>query len=245
MTLADLITTFQKESGRLDITTDSTPNVYHYLNAGIRWLDSHFPTPKTAAWYKKDIAAGDYKLKFQYCRAVREVWLTDSADGDVPLERKSLGWMMEEYKDILTDIDQAQPSYWCTIPIGLSPEQQALTSSNYTNEFTYRSFPITFSDEAAHYGYQGIWFMAPADETYTISVLADFFTIELSGSVTANYWTTVYPEAVKLAALMMVEMGYRNYSGQTALEQGIRSIVFGVQADQVTEEMSGDAVMEG
>lgn len=102
MTLLELRKLFVERTGRYDLVTDYAGGDYSdngadmFINAGLRWIDWKATTQRAHAWYRADIGTRDFKLYFGRARSIKEVWLVDE-DGRTPLERKSLGWLRENY----------------------------------------------------------------------------------------------------------------------------------------------------
>jgi len=211
------------------------------INAGQRYLDSLQDSPKSSAWLKKDIAAGDITLTFQNTRAIEEVWLAN-ADGRVMLAKKSLKWLREIYDKAAADETRGQPRYFAPLVMGLAPEQADLTEDNYDDDYTYDTDGIMFG---SHFAYSGILFMPPADGIYTISVKAKWFSKELSEDTDETFWTVRYPEVLIQATYMALEEFHRNTEGVRDWMRVIASRVSGIDRNLADEESAGITQIEG
>lgn len=226
MTLLQVRSMFRDVTGRYDLVdsngADIPPilNGTFFINAGCRFLDGRQDNPKSALWYKKDIAAGDHKVEFTYARSILEVWVQDG-DGRALLEASDLKALRNDYPEAVANLTQGVPKYWAPAILGLAPSQSALiknpnSGTLYTTQFTYDWEDIIFADElnqATHWGYSGVILMPPSDGVYTISVLGEFYTDFLSADGDRNYWTERRPELLVKAAAMQLEAFYRNSAG--------------------------------
>lgn len=85
--------------------------------------------------------------------------------------------------------------------------------------------------------WDGLLFMPPANQAYTMTVFAHFFTV-LSSDLDTSYYSEQYPEACMLAANMAVEMFYRNQTGVREIFESLKIILDGVDKDLVLSEMA-------
>ena len=89
MPLSDIRTRFILASGRKDFES-STASADAFINAGMRYLDSRLNTQKSLLRFQKDIAASDFTLNLKYCRAIKEVWVTNATSGRSIVEKRTL-----------------------------------------------------------------------------------------------------------------------------------------------------------
>lgn len=244
MELLDIRTKFIEISGRFDLVVDTTDyaddGADFFIKAGQRYLDSKVNTHKSLARFQKDLTSGDYKLVFKHSRSIREVYASN-ADGKYELEKKTLTWLRNEYAEDFSEIDGNSPLYYAPAILGLSPEQDDLSDSTYTDEFTYDEEGIKFGD---HYSYNGIIILPPVDETFTITVFGDFFSKPLTSDTDKNYWSVNYPDLLIYAAMYSLEKFYRNTEGMKDMMLAINDIMEGIDHDIVAQESSGINIME-
>lgn len=233
-TLKEIRTKFVDLSGRTDLVVDTTDYVDNganfYIQAGQRWLDITQESVKGIGRLQKDLAIADYNLDFLNARTIIKVQAIDSAGAITTLTPRTFEYMRENYADDPANITQGLPTDWAPNIIGLAPQQQALTSANFTTEFTYDSHAIMFSDEAAHYGYQGITFRPPADEVYTLTVFGHFFSV-LASDTDESYWSVKWPEILIMAANLSVEVFHRNTQGVNDWLGAIDRWLLGIDKD--------------
>lgn len=237
MPASSLVSRFKEMTGRYDL---SDSDVYFFLDKGQRILDRKVNAPVGFAWHKEDVSSGAGFLTFRNCRAVKEVWVYD-ADGRSQLERKSLGWIMEQ-----TDVDNGRPAYYAPAVIRLEPSQYSLTSSNYTNEFTYGSDGILFSDQAAEgvAVYNGVVWLPKTDGAYTVEVLGLFMSNPIVDGTEKTFWTEEEPHLLVLAAAYVLETFYRNEAGASAIMSQLNEMIMLIDKDNVEQEIAGITQME-
>jgi len=118
MTYKEIRTQFIKMTGRFDLVADVTDYVDNganfFIQAGLRYLDRRMSHSKTVARYQKDIYAGEIVIPMQYCRVIREVWLSN-ADGKSRLTNKTNTWLRNEYGEDVFTLGDALTSGTLTI----------------------------------------------------------------------------------------------------------------------------------
>jgi len=241
MTLTEIRSWFITSTGRTDLVNDdgSDNGADDYINAGSKLLDEMVGGIKENSRIIKAISADAYHLDFPDCRSVKSVWVAD-ANGRHKLDRKDLSDIRELYADPESDIDTGRPLYWDYALIGLAPNQADEELTDFTSLYDY--FTIMFGN---HFNYTGIYFMPPADGTYTMNIYGKFFQKELSSDTDVNYWTVVYPKYLVDASTYCLEITYRNMAGATAEYVNLKRLAKGVDDTMVEREMSGITEMEG
>ena len=246
LTLIQLREKIARQNGRYDlVNVDWTDNgLDYYINAGSRFLDSYRLTPKSYKWLKKDIAVGDYFITTRRLLALKEVWMRD-VSATWQLTKKSLGYMKEQYAGDISGIANGRPTYFSRVVTGLAPEQKALTSANYTAEFTYGAEGIIFSDQdEGHYKHAGILWMPPTSGIYTIEILGQYMSDPLSLEADKNFWTVQFPDVLLEATNMIIEQTYRNSAGVKDRMRAIDNYLMGLDHNLVEEEVSGRNQMD-
>ena len=244
MSLLSVREQFAELSGRHDLVTDFAAGTYtnnagnigadFFLDSGQRYLDRRAGDLKRYAWYKVDVAVGDYKKNFRYCNAIEEVWMADS-DGDKwKLEKRDLDYIRSIYSGAYGDQSQGAPLYYAPLTVNLGPDQIALKTTDYTDEFTYDYEELLLADTAEHFLYKGVLWMPPIDEVATLSVKGRFASPPLTGTV-STYWTEVHPDILLLAGLWSLERFYRN-------TQGVND--YKIQIDEALSDLDKDGVEE-
>lgn len=238
MNLLQIRTKWVDTNGRTDLvvdTTDYTDNgANFFIQAGQRLLDSLLPFPGSKGRYVKDIAADDYKLMMKYIRAIDSVWIKASGEDRVELDRKSYSWLLEEYGDSISDMDSGEPTYYAPIIHTISPEQKDLTDATYSTEFTHDYEDILFG--STRYQKRGIAFRPKADQAYTMTVFAHFFSL-MSSDADISWHSEQYPELLVLASNWALEAFYKNRTGMQDWMEAIQQFLRGIDHDSVREEM--------
>jgi len=246
MNLGKIRTQVVKETGRFDLVssvasepyTDNGLNVY--INEGQRLLDNLQDNEQSHRWFKKDISAGQVFQTLIGVKAVEEVWIMNATDRR-QLVKKALGWLKEYYDKSAANESQGTPVYWAKAAVLLSPEQGALTSSDYTSAFTYGADDLVFDDIATNDKFKrtGILWMPPADGTYTLMVLGNFFSEELSADTDESYWSVMYSRALVAATCWVLESIHRNREGMADYMNTIRTITDGIDKNLVDFDQAG------
>lgn len=239
--LSEIRKLIAKQNGRYDlVNADWTDNgLDYYINAGSRFLDSYRLSPKSFKWYKKDITSGDYFVALERLLALKEVWMRSSSATWI-LEKISLGQLKSEYPGQISNLSNGTPRYFCRVVTGLAPEQKALTSLDYSAQFTHGFEDIIFSDQdGGHYKHSGIMWMPPTDGDYTLEVLGQFMSDPLVAETDRNYWTVQFPEILLEATNLIIEKTYRNTSGVNDRMTAIDNYLLGLDHDLVEEELGG------
>ena len=251
MTLIATREEFCRRSGRHSLCTDFAGGDYtdngadRFINAGQRYLDNKGSFLKAYAWLRKDIAINDYKLVFQDCQSIKEVWI-QNADGRSQLDKMDLETLRNEYATAQGDMDSGTPVNYTPAVIGLAPGQATLTAAGgaapYTDEFTYDYEDLTFGD---HWRFNGILFMPPTDVVFTVSVLGRWYSLRMSTDAQMTFWTEVHEDILVLASLMMLERFYRNTQGVNDYKTEIIDSLNDIDKNVVEEEVQDLDQMEG
>lgn len=232
-----------EQSGRQDLTDSMYSGLTKFdffLGAALKLLDLAQRTPESKRWLMKDVAIGEHVLQFQNARVIHEVWVANS-DGRHELEKKTLHWIKTNYSDALADITTGAPLYYAPDVIHLAPQQKNLTSEfpaispsvYFQDEFTYDYNNIMFG---ASYGYNGIVWMPPVDEVYTVEILGDFYSL-LEADGDSNFWSVQYPNVLVQAILFSIEVYYRNTAGMNDYLNSLKPFLKGID-DNIAEQDS-------
>ena len=251
MNFGEIRTKFVDLSGRFDLAGSMASAPYtdggadFFIQAGQRYLDNHQLNPKSLLRFQEDIAVDGYLVEFKDVLAIKEVWYTTD-DSRKSLEKVSIGWLRENYDYPYTTTTSGTPKYYAINTIGLAGQQDALTTSNYTDTFTREYQDIHFSGEASstHQHYRGIILMAPSDKAATITILGQFKAKELSANGDTNFWSVHYPDLLIQAANYSLESFYRNTEGAKDWRNVMTDTLEGIDYNLVEEDISGINQME-
>ena len=237
--LFDVRTRLLEYTGRADL---STTRLNDFINSGQRYLDMRQETPKSRMRFQKDIVSGDIKVEFEGCMAIEEVWLSSSSS-IAELTKLTYEEMRHLFPTTVGDDTLGTPTHWCPYPVGLAPIQQSLTSSNFSSTFSFDDEDISFG--TGHLFRRAIIVRPPADATYTIKIIGQFFSKTLSTDTDVSYWTFNYPDLLAKAAAYTMESVVRNSEGMRDWLFAIDLELKGIDSILVKEEVAQAVRMRG
>lgn len=239
MNLGEIREELVEKTGRYDLVTDTTSyddnGADFFIKAGQRYLDQQIDTAKSEARYQEDLSEGEFRVTLESMRSLSEVWITDG-EGRSEVEKKQLSWLRRNYAKEFDEVTNGVPQYYAPAILRLGPSQSDLTDSSYTDEFTYDEQSIMFSD---HYSYNGIILMPPVDNTYTVTLIGDFFSETLENDSDRSYWSAQYPDLLIYAAMYSIEKFYRNSQGVKDMKAIIDDELRGISHDYIAQDVAG------
>jgi len=242
MNLLAIRTQFVKISGRYDLVVDAVDfednGADFYINAGQKYLDRMDTSRKARARVFESIVLGSWYAIFQLCRAVEEVWCTNSSGEKWKLEKIDYKTLWQAYAEDPANLDSGDPLYYCPIYLRTVPE--------VADTLTIDSFGSTVYHESRdHFTYNGMIFMPPAQGSYTLEIRGLFYTPELVNETDETYWSVVQPQALIMAACRQLEIMYRNSEGAKDWENSIALEMRGIDFDEVAQDIAEIDQMEG
>ena len=243
MSLLEVRTQFTKITGRYDLVVDAVDYVDNgadfYINAGQLWLDRLEDTKKSHSRIFEEVTSDDWYHLFQLCRAIKEVWISNSDGEKWKLTKTDFDILRAAYAEDPANVDNGDPLYYSPIFIRRSPETGGTVTIDFFGATEYK-------DEAKdHFEYNGMVFMPPADGTYTLEIHGLFYHPKLTADDDENYWTEVNPLILVMAAARSLEVAYRNSAGVKDWEASITSELFGLGKDLVEEDVAEVSEMGG
>lgn len=243
MNLSTLRAQFEEVSGRSDlVNSDGSDNgANFYIQAGQKYLDRRSNFTKHVGRIFFNISAGDYAAVFQHCRAVHKVFVAD-ADERVELTKVDYDTLRGKtyYPDDYSQIDQAQPVYYSPAFLRLANDpSQTLSSGGQGVASLLDVSPGT------DYEYNGVIFLPPADQAYTLEVRGLFYSTPLTADTDESYWSVAEPQVLLKAAMRELEVFYRNTEGVKDWTAAIEADLFGLDSDGVEEGIADVTQMEG
>lgn len=247
-----------RESGRYELVVDAAGDDWDdngangYINAGCRLLDRMQDVRESIGRNFQTTTAGDSLIKFQYCRAIKEVWAGDTTNGRWKLEKKPLEYLRKLYPNPSTS-DRGTPKYYSIAKMRVVPPgiYQYLIDENgayLVDEEGQRLEELVTLDSLSDYdsllsgidtgnkGYTAILIAPPADGEYLIDTFGLFYSDSLNDDTDDNYWTVIHPELVIMSSLAMIEKFSRNKEGANDWIEAIREELFGIDKDMADEE---------
>jgi hypothetical protein len=251
MDYKDVRKKFVELSGRYDLitNTDEDNGADFFLNAGQKYLDRMLDSGKMVARYPVLLTAGTVVAKTIGLRAIKEVWIADSAGQKSQLERKAIADLRACYDEESSDISRNTPLYYAPAIFRPYPDTLAtVTGMKDVEDLLLYSVGAP----AQHFNYNGIIVMPPPDATYTLSIWGLFYSPTLSATLAAgtwtqvkSFWTEVHPEILLSAGLFKLESFYRNTEGAKDFKQTVMDDMTGLDFDSVEEDLVGDLQMRG
>lgn len=238
MTLLQLRQMFLKYSGRADLVTPGTyadNGANDLIWFGQKYLEGLVDLSQSELRYQIDVAAGEFAINIPLTRIVRKVTLAN-ADGTVPLVKKSLDWLNNNYGDRFENITNAAPAYYAVGYNDLHENQAALTSSTFTTEFTYDEETVKFTDIGDRHLDSLLIILPPPDGVYTISVHGKFTLNRMTVDADENAWSIAHPNLLLFAALRELEVRMRNSEGLRDRDAAINALVFGIDKDMADQD---------
>lgn len=234
MNLGEIREQVVEKSGRYDLVVDTTDYVdngmNNYIKRGLTYLDLLMNTGHSKAKLFSTLATGSWYVLMEGCRAVTEVWLTDSTDR-TKLTKITLDDFKKYYSEPMGSADQDTPEYYAIANLRTSPE----TATTITLE-SFVGALITVA--SAEHTYDAILIGPPADGAYIVEVEGLFYQTTLSNDTDTNYWTDRYPQAVIWATIREIELDYRNTDGAKDWENAIRGLLMLIDQDAVEQDMA-------
>lgn len=251
-TLLEIRKRLARESGHYELVADYDSGDYadngmdEYIRGGARYLDDKFQYDKSEAWFYKKLVEGESLVTFQNNRIIKSVWVNQASGDRKKLKRLTLDEIREQYtKDTLAGETNGVPAYWTPAILGLAPEQYTEDAASFALEGLTDYDLIMFGN---HYPHKGIYVMPPCDDTYTVEVLAEWYSAELCDDEDVSFWSQ-YPEILCMAARREIEIHlHRNTTGAADFERPILEKLLDLYRNLIAEEVSGppeDLVMNG
>ena len=233
MKLSELHDEFEFLSGRTDL---SDARKSFFINSGQRYLDRLDTIKHSIGKVMRTVNADDWYITFQDCRVIKEVYVS-SDEERWNLTKKELGWMLLQYPEPIAEIDTGDPLYYATPILRSVPQDIAsITLSKFVGEVV--------QVDHEHFGYSGIIWMPPTDETLVVEVQGLFYTENLSADNDQSSWSVSYPDLLIMASLRALEIFYRNTEGVKDWTGAIASEIITLGMDFVDEESTGITEME-
>lgn len=246
MTLTEIRAKVKSISGRYDLVNDdgSDNGMDFYIQAGTRYLDLTTQHIKSYATYRKDLAAGDYKIEFNEVRSIKHIWIYDEANGRNDLTELSLAKFKSKYAKALADNDSGTPKHYAVGIINLQPSQQSLyiDLNAYLSAVGAGTAPFTADYHDIMFGsndsYLSVLFAPKADQKYTVTIEGQFYSKTLSNDNDVNFWSANYPEVLINATMYALEAFYRNTAGMNDWERAMLPMKQGIEFDQIETEIA-------
>jgi len=241
MNLSEIRLKFRDLSGRYDlVNADGSDNgADFFINEGRKFLDRLDETQKSWASYFVKASAGDFIIRFPYCRAVKEVWIATSPEGRWQLKKKSLQDLTAGYlSGLISSRTRGTPLYYAPGITRYVPANVPIFDAGGLNDFI--EVP---SDNA--YEYNCILLNIPVSKETLVDIRGLFYSAELVNDTDTNYWSEAHPMLLYMAAMRQMEIVQRNPSGVAEWTNSIMTELQQLGKDLVEELISEVDVMGG
>ena len=249
-------------SGRYDLVVDdinwADAGADFFIKAGQRWLDRNAVIYQSVAKYLKVLAQGAWYDLIPDCRAIQEVWISNTNGSKWKLQKRDYGDIL--YEVSITSGQATDPLVPLTIYQGNSlvdPGRiMAGAPINYTpivlrtvpdasGVATIDQFgPVSYTG-GSQYDVDGVIFLPPVTGGHVLEVRGLFYQPKLVNDSDKNYWTEKEEFTLVLAACRAIEVSLRNQQGVADWESAIASELHGIEFDLVDEESSETHSMRG
>ena len=250
-------------SGRYDLVVDTinwaNAGADFFIQAGQKWLDRNAVIYQSGAKYYKSLAADTWYDLIPDCRAIQEVWVSNSNGSKWKLQKRDYGDIL--YEVSITSGQATDPLVPLTIyqgnslvnPVGISSGAPinyspvvVRTVADTGGLVTIDQFgPASYTGGNNQYDVDGVIFFPPATVGHVLEVHGLFYQPKLVADSDKNYWTEKEEFALVLAACRAIEVSLRNQSGVADWESAIRSELQGIEFDLVDEETTETHAMRG
>ena len=256
MDLVDLRTQFVSLSGRNDLTNvmpsgaDFTKRADFFINNAVDWLDENVEIDRQTVHYSFDITAGTARMLVPDPMVIFNVYSIRSNTESHRLEERDYAWVRRIYPGVLSSASRGNPSTWTYALTDLAPNQIALTTGNFTGDYTFEFGDTLFAGESTpgsvgRYRTRSFLILPPADQTYTIAFQGKFYSKFLLADADVNYWSERRPQLLLKASLMVLEGFYRNTEGYNDWMLQVEHELVGVRKVQTDKESHDVSQMEG
>lgn len=241
MNLLQIRRKFRELSGRYDLVNDdySDNGADFFINEGRKFLDRLDETNKSWASCFKFLDIGHFSVSFPYCRAIKEVWAGSASGNRWQLEKKSLQDLVTGYlSDFPNSRNQGMPLYYSPCITRHIPDNA--TVSDIESFVGYVDISSGDNSEC-----NAILLNVPTKEKLTITINGLFYSPELINDEDTNYWSSLHPFLLYMAAMRAIEVNNRNTQGVNDWTNAIMTEMRQLGFDLVEELIAGVDQMEG
>jgi hypothetical protein len=237
MTLLELREQFVKLSGRYDLVNDAISwadaGADFFIRSGQDYLDRYYFNPKAVNTVFKSLAAGEWYMTFDRCRAIKEVWINNTS-GRSQLTKKDMSWLYGKFPGLISETDTGTPLYYCPAKL------RSTAHADRTSLGIFFNYVEDSSDALS-----GILILVPPDETIVVELQGLFYSGLLAVDGDESYWSENWPAILIKAALYQVEVFNRNTEGMRDWKAAIEDELVGIDKDNIEESNVGANQIRG
>jgi hypothetical protein len=243
MTLLSVRSLAIKLSGRYDLInangdtpeSGSDAGMNSFINSGQRYLDMQFDGKKSSGVRYDSLAIGSWYLSIDGIRAIEDVWVNSTTER-WQLERKPLWWMKQNWTELVSATIQGDVMYWAPA---------LLRGISVTNKDSLGAFFNYALTQTGYESYSGIIMLPVTDVALIVETSGKFWSPNLTIDTDESYWSSVHEMLLVWATLRQLEISYRNQEGAKDWDAAITSYIFGLDKDEIQEQISSVDALEG
>jgi hypothetical protein len=235
MNLLQIRQKLREISGRVDlVNSDYSDNgADFYINEGSRYLDRLDETQKSWASCFRIMEVGQFALSVPYCRAIKEVWITETANGRRQLDKKNIQDLITGYLGgFPSERTNGTPLYYS--PCLTRSVSELLTVNSIQGFVGMMEVPAGNANE-----YNSILLNVPVQYQTMVDVRGLFYQPKLVEDTDTNYWSEVHPMLLLNSTMRQTEITNRNTQGVKDWENVIIGDMRYLGFDLVEEMIAG------
>lgn len=240
MDLISIRKKFRDLSGRYDLVNEEGGDngATFFINEACRWLDKSVEVDKTYGTYMEILAINRWNVQIPRCRAIKEVWLTNS-DGKTQLTKVTLQDMLAGYFTALpANLTVGTPLYYAPTIKRYFPE--GMSAPTLASIAAYTGL-ITSSGE----DYRAIILSCPLESEMLIEVMGFFYSAELVNDTDENYWSVENSLLLIETAIRMTHILSGNKPMLDVLDRGIDGELTRLDKEIVEQDIAEIDQMDG
>jgi len=250
MNLLDIRKQFVKISGRYDLVVDTEDyednGADFYITEGQKSLERRINFNPAVGKLFMDITAGGYKVNFQNCRAIQEVWILSEESrtelillDDYALRGIHQKFVENMYTTPLSSMERGRPLYYYPTNFRRVPDSGTFAGDSAVLSSYLDT--ITPTDSTA----SGLILLPSPDSGYSIEIKGLFYNPVLAADEDTNCWTVSYSSLLVMAALRHLEIMFRGSKAASAWESLIEAEILNLEKDAIEQEISQIDTLEG
>jgi len=232
MNLLALRTKLVQLSGRYDLVVDTTAyadnGANFHIYEGQKYLSGLIENRPMLAQVFLPLAINGYSITFQnQCRNVTGVFVNSTSER-YELEKVELKDLKTCYSELASAVTSGAPGYYALANL------MALETTSQVSLGTFIN--LTHAESDTKYDYTGLIIVPPAEEALVVEITGKFEQKELSSDTDNNYWATMHPGLLLMAARRDLEIHNRNSEGVKDWDNFISIAIKKLNHDFIEEE---------
>ena len=227
MNLIEILRLFASVSGRYDLVNDDpSRRIYKFVNEACRNLDRLTHHQKSSGSHFELLAVDAYKVDIPLCRAIKEVWMSNTTPERWQIEKKDLQWIVSQYMS--GSPDSGAPLYYSPVITRGIPEDADLTA--FASYMQYLDTTTSLDSN-----YNAIVIVPPTSEQVLVEVRGLFYSKPLVEDTDENFWSVNHPLTLLKSIMRELEVFNQNRSKTKAWEEELATEITNISMDLVEE----------